>query len=79
MQVISKASFLFVRNPLSPGREEFMLGPTGADPKYVPDWAREDPTFVGAVKDGNLSEVVVKSSSKPAPKEKVPKEASGLK
>jgi hypothetical protein len=65
MRVTSKASFLFVKNPMLPGREEFILNPTGAEPATVPDWAKDDPTFKLAVADGN---VIVVTAAKAVPK-----------
>jgi len=73
MQVISKASFMFVKNPLEPGRLEFTIHPTGANPVEIPDWCEKDPTFLGAVEDGNLTPVIVratKPNGKPKTEEK---------
>ena len=66
MQVIAKASFLFVRDPLGPARKEITVHPSG-NIQTVPDWIEEDPLFGMAVADGNLIEVEVKS---PPPAEK---------
>ena len=68
MQVIAKASFLFVRDPLGPARKEITVHPSG-NIQTVPDWIEEDPLFGMAVADGNLIEVKVIS---PPPEKKEP-------